>query len=204
MALREAVLAALLDGEASGYDLSKRFDATVANFWMATPQQLYRELDRLASDGLIVARIVEQDRRPTKRMYSLTETGRQILRAFTASTPKPSVIREDLLVQIRAMDGADTAAVRASLVERQRSAVEKLASYQRLKAAALGDQSEDSHIRETTRIGPYLTLLRGIQFEQGNIEWIRRVLAIIDERASSQAERAAGPRPSGGAACVSS
>lgn len=51
MALRDAVLAALLEGEASGYDLAKRFDRSVANFWTATPQQLYRELDRLAADG---------------------------------------------------------------------------------------------------------------------------------------------------------
>ena len=48
MALRHAVLAALLEGEASGYQLSKRFDVSVANFWSATPQQLYRELERLA------------------------------------------------------------------------------------------------------------------------------------------------------------
>ena len=37
-------MAALLEGEASGYDLAKVFDASVANFWPATPQQLYREL----------------------------------------------------------------------------------------------------------------------------------------------------------------
>jgi DNA-binding PadR family transcriptional regulator len=37
MSLRNAVLATLLEGEASGYDLSKSFDAGVANFWMATP-----------------------------------------------------------------------------------------------------------------------------------------------------------------------
>ena len=58
MALRDAVLAALLEGEASGYDLAKRFDRSVANFWTATPQQLYRELDAMATDGLIEARVV--------------------------------------------------------------------------------------------------------------------------------------------------
>ena len=49
MALRHAVLAALLEGEASGYQLAKRFDVSVANFWSATPQQLYRELERMES-----------------------------------------------------------------------------------------------------------------------------------------------------------
>ena len=90
MSLRDAVLAALLEGESSGYDLAKDFDASVANFWMATPQQLYRELERLAEQGLIQARIVEQERRPNKRMFSLTEAGYEEIRQFTA-TPAEAV-----------------------------------------------------------------------------------------------------------------
>ena len=43
MGLRHAVLASLLEGDAAGYELSKRFDVSVANFWSATPQQLYRD-----------------------------------------------------------------------------------------------------------------------------------------------------------------
>ena len=82
--------------EASGYDLAKSFDASVANFWMATPQQLYRELERLAEQGLIQARVVEQERRPNKRMYSLTEAGHEAIHAFTAKAPKPCVIRDEL------------------------------------------------------------------------------------------------------------
>ncbi|MFD0475577.1 hypothetical protein ACFQ0B_50665 [Nonomuraea thailandensis] len=37
MALRHAVLAALLDGEYSGYQLTKIFDVGVSNFWYAAP-----------------------------------------------------------------------------------------------------------------------------------------------------------------------
>jgi len=45
--------------------LQKRFDVSVANFWSATPQQLYRELDRLEAEGLVDAHVVRQQRRPT-------------------------------------------------------------------------------------------------------------------------------------------
>lgn len=37
MSLKCAVLAALLEGEASGYEQSKVFDVSLANFWPATP-----------------------------------------------------------------------------------------------------------------------------------------------------------------------
>ena len=125
MSLRDAVLAALLDGESSGYDLAKEFDASVANFWMATPQQLYRELDRLAEQGLIQARVVHQERRPNKRMYSLTEAGRDAIRQFTARAPKPSAIRDELMIKIAAADAGDTHAVRDSIAERLQWAIAK-------------------------------------------------------------------------------
>src|ERR1700742_1967248 len=102
MSLGDAVLAALLEGESSGYDLAKSFDASVANFWMATPQQLYRELDRLAEQGLIRARVVQQERRPNKRMYSLTQAAHEAIQQFTSQAPKPAVIRDELAGKVLA------------------------------------------------------------------------------------------------------
>ncbi|MFV8300044.1 PadR family transcriptional regulator [Mycolicibacterium fortuitum] len=182
MALRDAVLAALLDGEASGYDLAKGFDASVANFWMATPQQLYRELDRMSAEGLIEARLVEQDRRPNKRLYSLTDAGRKALLEFTEVPPKPGAIREDLLVQIQAVDSGNIAAVRTALAERLQWATAKLARYRRGQDHLLAGRTEDAYLAEADRIGPYLTLLRGIRFEEENIEWARRALDVIEQR----------------------
>ncbi|MEV0671379.1 PadR family transcriptional regulator [Mycobacterium sp. NPDC050441] len=189
MALRDAVLAALLDGEASGYDLAKGFDASVANFWMATPQQLYRELDRMAADGLIAARLVEQDRRPNKRLYSLTDAGRQALLEFTEVPPKPGAIREDLLVQIQAVDSGNIEAVRDSLTERLQWATAKIARYRRTQDHLLAGRTEDVYLAEAERIGPYLTLLRGIRFEEENIDWAGHALKVIEQRL------AAGDRP---------
>ncbi|MBK3589679.1 PadR family transcriptional regulator, partial [Streptomyces sp. MBT57] len=68
MALRHAVLAALLDEELSGYQLAKAFDMGVANFWHALPQQLYAELARLEKEGLVAGREVVQDARPNSRL----------------------------------------------------------------------------------------------------------------------------------------
>ena len=69
MALRDAVMVALAGGESTGYELSKRFDHSVANFWPASRQQIYRELDRLEADGLATARRVRQQKRPDKRVH---------------------------------------------------------------------------------------------------------------------------------------
>ena len=182
VSLRDAVLAALLEGEASGYDLAKGFDASVANFWMATPQQLYRELDRLAEHGLIQARVVHQERRPNKRMFSLTEAGRDAIRQFTAKAPKPSVIRDELAVKVLAADAGDARAVRDFMVERLQWAEAKLQRYERMRARMLDGRSEEEYLAQTERVGPYLTLLRGISFEEENIRWAERAQTIIERR----------------------
>ena len=185
MALRNALMAALLEGEASGYDLAKVFDASVANFWLATPQQLYRELDRMETAGLVRARVVHQQRRPDKRLFSLTDAGRRALREFTAEPPRPGVIRDELMVQVQAVDVGDGAAVRAAIEERMAWAEAKIARYERLRARLLDGRFEDDYLADAERIGPYLTLMRGLSFERENVRWCRQALKILTARVPS-------------------
>ncbi|WP_327065110.1 PadR family transcriptional regulator [Kitasatospora sp. NBC_01302] len=183
MALRNAVMAALLEGEASGYDLAKGFDASVANFWMATPQQLYRELERMEGEGLISARLVEQERRPNKRVFSLTEAGLAAVHAYTTQPPgRPTTIRDELLVKVQCADAGDSAAVRAAIIERIAWATAKLARYERLRTRLLDGRTEEQHLATADRVGPYLTLLRGIAFERENIHWGELAVRVLDQR----------------------
>ncbi|MFG3387942.1 PadR family transcriptional regulator [Streptomyces rochei] len=183
MSLKYAVLAALLEGEASGYELSKVFDVSLANFWPATPQQLYRELERLADEGLIEARTVPQERRPTKRLFSLTEAGRDRLSAFAAEpTRRPTAVRDEFLIKMQAMDVIDPERVRALVEERRTWALGKLARYERVRERLLDGRTEEEHLREAGRVGPYLTLLAGISFERENARWCERVLTVLGER----------------------
>lgn len=185
MGLRHAVLASLLDGEAAGYQLSKRFDVSVANFWSATSQQLYRELERLESDGLVRGRVVEQERRPNKRVFALTSAGRDELHAFIARPTRPTAIRDDLLVKLQASGADDLPAVRAAFEERLNQAREKLALYDRLRENLLDGRSESAHLGDAARVGPYLTLMGGRMYEQQNIRWCEAVLAALDQQPST-------------------
>jgi DNA-binding PadR family transcriptional regulator len=190
MALRNAVMAALLEGEASGYDLAKGFDATVANFWTATPQQLYRELERMEADGLVAARVVEQERRPNKRLFSLTDAGREAVRAYTSEPPgRPAVVRDELLVKVQCADAGDIEAVRTAVAERMEWATAKLARYERIRQRLLAGRSEEAYFAETDRIGPYLTLLRGMSFERENLQWGDLALRRLAQRAERHTQQ---------------
>ncbi|MFE5890047.1 PadR family transcriptional regulator [Streptomyces sp. NPDC056462] len=184
MSLKYAVLAALLEGEASGYELSKVFDVSFANFWPATPQQLYRELERLAQDGLVEARFVQQERRPNKRMFTLTDAGREDLRTFAAEPPRrPTAIRDELLIKLQAME--DPEATRALIEERMTWSRGKLDRYERVRDRLLDGRTEDEYLSESDRIGPYLTLLAGISFEQEILRWCERVLTVLRHRVAT-------------------
>lgn len=189
MSLGHAILAALLDGQASGYDLSKRFDASVANFWPATRQQLYRELDKLEQARLVRARLVRQKDRPDKRVFRLSAAGRKELHAFIARGPHTSKIRDELLVQVQGADDTDAPALLDSLVARLAAAQVKLEVYGRLRDHLLDGRPEADYLRDAERVGPYLTLMRGMAFEQENVRWCRRCMEVIRARCPSSEGR---------------
>jgi DNA-binding PadR family transcriptional regulator len=185
VALGHAVLAALLEGEASGYQLAKRFDVSVANFWSATPQQLYRELDRLEAEGLVLARVVRQQRRPDKRVFTLTDAGRADLHRFTGAPAKPVAMRDELLVKLQAVDVGDAHAVNKDLMARLDRAYAKLATYDRLLDEMLDGRDQDAFERNSDRIGPYVTLMGGRMYEQTNIRWCTAALEVLSRRLRS-------------------
>ncbi|MCX4538955.1 PadR family transcriptional regulator (plasmid) [Streptomyces sp. NBC_00841] len=189
MALRHAVLAALLDGEYSGYQLAKAFDVGVANFWHALPQQLYAELTKLEKEGLVAGRQVVQETRPNKRLFRVTDAGRAELEKFAAAVPKPSFIRDELLVKVQVADRIGTAPVIEQLEERASAAEAKIELLGELLRRMRGDADEEEFLRRGERIGPYLTCLRGLAFEQEHRDWCLRIAAVLKERQSTHAER---------------
>lgn len=188
MALRHAVLAALLDGELSGYQLAKAFDVGVANFWYAQPQQLYSELARLEKEGLVSGREVVQETRPNKRLFHVTDAGLAELESFTAASAKPAVIRDDLLVKVQAADRVDTDTLITRLTERAHIAHAKIDLFHSLLRRLRGNLTEDEFLRHGDRVGPYLTCLRGVAFEQENRDWCARTIAVLEARRHLHAE----------------
>ncbi|MFD3696479.1 PadR family transcriptional regulator [Streptomyces sp. NPDC058646] len=189
MALRHAVLAALLDGEYSGYELAKSFGIGVANFWHALPQQLYAELAKLERDGLVEGRQVVQETRPNKRLFHVTDAGIAELEEFAAAASKPLVIRDDLLVKVQTADRIGTAPVIAQLEERAAAADAKIELLGKIARRMRGGMDEEEFLLRGERIGGYLTCLRGLAFEQGHRDWCRRSAAILRERQTNRAER---------------
>jgi DNA-binding PadR family transcriptional regulator len=182
MSLRYALLALLIDGEATGYELSKRFDRSAANFWHALPQQLYAELSAMERDGLVEGEMVVQKTRPNKRVFSMTAEGRQTLSDWFEAPARMPSIKDELLIRMYAADLGRSDRLVALLEERLAQREDKLAFYESLRAAILRGRSEDEFVRTTRRLGPYLALKSGIVYEQSSLEWTRWAIAALRAR----------------------
>ncbi|WP_182906017.1 PadR family transcriptional regulator [Microbispora sp. H13382] len=202
MALRHAVLAALLDGELSGYQLAKAFDVGVANFWHALPQQLYAELAKLEQEGLVAGRRVVQETRPTKRLFHVTDAGLTELERFAAAASKPSFIRDDLLVKVQAADHVDAGPLIRQVEERAAMAEAKIDLFRRILRKMRGGLGEEEFLRAGRRVGPYLTCLRGLAFEEGNRDWCLRTAAILRERSPAAPDGRTAAVPGEGIAAM--
>jgi PadR family transcriptional regulator, regulatory protein AphA len=97
MSLRHALLGLLVERPASGYDLMKLFNTSLANVWPATQSQVYGELGRLADAGLID--VVAEGARGRKD-YSLTPAGLAELRDWVAHPAPPAPRRSELLLRV--------------------------------------------------------------------------------------------------------
>jgi hypothetical protein len=92
------------------------------------------------------------------------------------------VVRDELMIKVQAADAGDAAAVRDFIVERRQWAEAKVQRYERLRNRLLDGRSEAEYLATAQRVGPYLTLMRGISFEEENVRWGERALAILEQR----------------------
>ena len=80
--LKHGILGLLNYGEMTGYEIMTAFRDSLQFFWTANTSQIYRELQTLKKNGFVVDRKVEQQSKPDKNIFSITENGREELKSW--------------------------------------------------------------------------------------------------------------------------
>jgi DNA-binding PadR family transcriptional regulator len=178
MALEHAILVSLAERSASGYDLARRFDASIGHFWRASHQQIYKVLGRMESDKLVESNLVAQDGRPDKKVYAITSDGRDELTTWLATPTPPEALRSEFAVKLRALHLGDRDTLVAQVRTRRAEHATQLATYESSAAKFYPDPSDLGH----DEVGPYLVLRGGIRAESGAIEWCDEILTHLEEK----------------------
>lgn len=98
--LRHIILGLLAAHPMSGYDIKRAFDRSLATYWNAGNSQIYTTLKALAAQGYVSSELVVQESRPNRRVYSLTEAGRNELEAWLAEEVPSRFTKDEFLTKL--------------------------------------------------------------------------------------------------------
>jgi PadR family transcriptional regulator AphA len=169
-----AVLGLLTFGEMSGYDVAKVAEQSIGFFFTPAKSQIYSELRRLVSLGFATEREVEQDRRPDKRLYRITDRGRRALREWLETAEMESAeIKSPFLVKVFFGAHMSREALLAQVKEMRRRDAEQLQVLKQIETM-IKDQAE--------MFFPNLTLRCGLAHTRAVIRWEDEVIRELERR----------------------
>src|SRR6266581_6463185 len=184
-------------GPLSGYDIKRLFDHTLSAMWGAAQSQIYKELRRMKELGWVEMEREEQESRPDRKIYSITEKGSTALRSWQAQPPDVFQIRDELLLKVLfgtfASPGDLAGNLRTSIVEHEM----RLLAY-RQNGLSLPTQGSFRHDNKrpnpngaASQEDPYLSLITrfAIDFEKTYLRWLYEALEVVEPRQQQASER---------------
>lgn len=154
-----ALLGMLHDGPQSGWDLARRAELTIGDFWRITQSQVYRELSALAERDLAA---VGEPQARDRRTYRITPAGRRAFAAWLRQPPGTEQIRMPLLLTLHFGNRLDPQLLTDMLAEHRAAHEQRLAYYEELRAGAAPDEA-DKYV--------LATLDFGISYERAVLGW---------------------------------
>ena len=164
MSVRHAILGLLTQHPRHGYELRAAFSAVIGGDenWDVKPAQIYSTLNRLEDAGLVQQQAVEQSGGPEKRIYAVTDAGREMLRDWFTLGIVPEHQRDEFFVKLMTalVSGA---ADPGRIIQIQRSLL-----YQELHAATTLRESYNPR----AEIAQILLLDKSIMHIEADLRWL--------------------------------
>ncbi len=177
MSLTHAILGLLTITPMTGYELkTQAFDNSIAHFWQADQAQIYRALSAMAEQGWVESRLEIQEDRPNRKVYYITEAGREELHRWLHTEQPLPVHREPFLVQMFFASELDTATILNHIARQREGHAARLAHYESIEIS-VHDDPEIARKRSFWR----LTVEIGVAVERAYLEWLDRCEAVVRE-----------------------
>lgn len=114
-------------GEFSGYDVKRWAEQSLAFFyWAPSHSQIYAELRRLEALGLAESRVDATYEARARRLYTITDLGRDnITRWANELPPEPVVLKHPLILRVWAAHNGEKGRLRELLLEHKRDELDR-------------------------------------------------------------------------------
>lgn len=170
-----SILGFLHDEPMSGWDLVARAQQRIGEFWSLTQSQVYRELARMAEDGLVEA---GEPGTRARKVYAITDEGRRAFAGWVGRPPGDEAIRFPLLLILAFGRHVPKERLASYLARHRIIHTDRLAAYREDRAAM------PRHYEE---VDPYAvaTLEFGISYEEAVLRWFDDLPKQLTEPADS-------------------
>ena len=177
MSLTHVILTMLSSREATGYDITKEFSHSIGYFWNATHQQVYRELNKMAENNWATFRLEKQIGKPDKKVYSITELGREVLFEWFQKPARNPSIRDEFSAKLLACSVHGSKPMQQHLEALIQESHTLMNNYEELEKIYYGNPKNLDRQSRLMR----LTLRRGIHNRQAWVNWAEEVLTELKD-----------------------
>lgn len=173
--IRYALLSLLAREPLSGYDIKQHMNNRLGPFWKVGSNQVYPELAKMEGEGLVKLQGVEQHSyRPARKLYEITEAGREALIQWTLEPAGAENIRDDFLLKAYNAWLVEPEKMIMRIEEIKRQHEEKLAAYlDKIKELSQMAEPSNSHDPLHSSIS---VVEFGVEYERLYIEWCDRLI----------------------------
>jgi PadR family transcriptional regulator AphA len=181
-------------GPMSGYDLKRWFDRGMGNVWEATHSQIYNELRRLQGYGWAEMEHEEQELRPDRKVYRITEAGEKALSAWLGLPADVPHIHDELILKLL-LGGFASGDDLLGILERAAAEHEARLTAMREEVASHGSAADaalwQQPIEPDNPRDPYIALAAemGARFEESYLGWLRDAIALIRQHRTEDNKR---------------
>ncbi|NLM21932.1 MAG: PadR family transcriptional regulator [Peptococcaceae bacterium] len=176
--LKYAILGLINRKPMTGYDLMIEFDKALASFWHAKHSQIYPELKKLTNENLITYETVIQGEKLEKKVYTITEKGKQELRKWILRdeplepTPKDVFRLRAYFIELMTKD---------EIIQQFTAQLEKHQKKLAVLQSAMKNLLETKDISNviSEEFGDYIVLKGAIMREQAYVDWLNECLAAV-------------------------
>ena len=185
--LGAAILQLLVRHPASGYDLKKRFFASVGHGWHAYDTQIYRELKNLETAGFITGRVVKGRSGPERRLFTVADPGRAALIDWLVSPLDVNKVKDEFGLRLTTADLFPPDELRTFISSARRQWTESL-EHQRMSLRVLVDEhGEPGGSAPPAVFGRQLAIDQLIAVTEAKIAWADRALKALANRSELDA-----------------
>ena len=177
MSLPHVILTVLSTREATGYDITKEFSHSIGYFWKASHQQVYRELNKMATNDQVTCRLEPQDGKPDRKVYSITDLGRQALFEWFQEPARNPTTRDEFSAKLLICGVHNSVPMQQQLEALIDESHILMGHYQELEQIHFSDYKNMDRQQRLDR----LTLRRGLHNRQAWILWAEEVLTELKD-----------------------